>query len=270
MAREDYYSLLGIDKHAPEREIKRAYYNLARDLHPDKAKDPDEARANAERLAVISKAYNTLKDPAKRAEYDASAGGGSAPAAAAAPKSAPPAAAGSTPPASRPAKPAPKPAGPAAGSAAPKVSANDIQSQRVLTAQKAFVKGMEFYKSGDFKQALPFFEAAVTNDPDGEAMYHMRLAQCLNKTKGSFSRAVEAAEKASSMDTYNMEAKLCLAEIYENVGVTSKAAAVYEDVLKWEPDNARAKLRLDIIRDEEKRKNPNMLAKIFPSFFGKK
>jgi len=85
MAREDYYSILGIDKQAPEREIKRAYYELARDLHPDRAKTPEDSKVNAERLAVISKAYNALKDPTRKAEYDAAnkggGGGGSPPAA---------------------------------------------------------------------------------------------------------------------------------------------------------------------------------------------
>ncbi len=72
------------------------------------------------------------------------------------------------------------------------------------------------------------------------------------------------------MDAYNMEAKLVLADIYETVGIPSKAAAVYEDILKWEPDHDKTKLRLSMIKDEEKAKNPNFLAKYFPSLFGKK
>jgi len=83
MAEQDYYSILGVDKQAPEREIKRAYYQLARDLHPDKAKSQEEARAHADQLAVISKAYNTLKDPRKRAEYDETLGKGKTPSASA-------------------------------------------------------------------------------------------------------------------------------------------------------------------------------------------
>jgi curved DNA-binding protein CbpA len=270
MAKDDYYSILGVDRQAPDREIKRAYYALARDLHPDKAKDPEEARLNAERLATISKAYNTLKDPKKRAEYDAAnKGASSAPAAAPRPAVVPPAA-------------APAPVAPAAGAPPPgaprpdpqanavKVSSNDLTQQRVLTAQKAFVKGMEYWKANDLKKALPFFEAAVSNDPDNEPHYHMKLALCLMRTKGSFSRAVAAAEKACSMDAYNMEFKLGLAEIYETVGVTSKAKDVYEDILRWEPDNERAKNRLKLLNTAAAQANPSLLAKVFPSLFGKK
>lgn len=279
MAREDYYSLLGLDKQAPDREIKRAYYNLARDLHPDRAKSPEEARVNAERLAIISKAYNTLKDPQKRAEYDGTLKGGSAPTGsvnsrnATPPPKDPPRSQATKPPAAAagPGSAAPKPAAaPAAPANSPKVSANDIQSQRVLTAQKAFVKGMEFYKTSDYKRALPFFEAAVQNDPESEPHYHMKLANCLIRTKGSFTRAVQAAEKATSMDAYNMEFKFGLSEIYETVGATSKAITVYEDILKWEPENDKARMRLQMLKVAEAQRNPTLLAKIFPSIFGKK
>lgn len=276
MAREDYYSLLGVDKHAPEREIKRAYYNLARDLHPDRAKTPEEARANAEKLAVISKAYNTLKDPQKRTEYDSAAqpraaGSSAAPDPA---SGAPPPVAGpvaSSPARSKsPAQPQQQQGGAAQPPVQAKVSAGEIASARVLTAQKAFVKGMEYYKAAEFKKAIPFFDAAVANDPDGEPHYHMKLAVCLMRTKGGFTRAVEAAEKAVSMDAYNTEFKLGLGEIYETAGVASKAIAVYEDVLRWEPENQKAMNKLTAIKANESQRNPSGLAKYFPSIFGKK
>ncbi|MCC6547143.1 DnaJ domain-containing protein [Candidatus Sumerlaeota bacterium] len=275
MSREDYYSLLGIDRHSPEREVKKAYYALARELHPDRAKSPEEARTNAEKLAMISKAYNTLKDPAKRAEYDGGLAGkgGGAVGKTAIPAGSPPAAPSSAASPSPAAKSAPAPmsAAPASGGGQQaKVSASEIAGARVVTAQKAFVKGMEFYKAADFKKALPFFEAAVNNDPDSEPHYHMKYAICLMRTKGSFTRAVQAAERAVEMDTYNIEFKLGLGEIYETVGITSKALKVYQDVLKWDADNDRAKFRLKQLESAEARKNPSVLAKILPSFFGKK
>lgn len=279
MAKDDYYRILGVDRNVPEREIKRAYYALARDLHPDKAKTPEEARANAERLATISKAYNVLKDPRKRAEYDSgnrSTGASNGPASPT--PSAPTPPAGGSPPVAPP-----TPAGKqndSADTSPPKVTAADVASQRVLTAQKAFVKGMEFFKQADYKKALPFFDAAVKNDPDSEPQYHVKLAACLVKTKGSFSRAVEAAERACELDAYNMDFKLALGEIYETVGVTSKAKAVYEDVLKWDADNEKARIRLKlmgVLPDKKgkaapanKQEGGSILAKIFPSIFGDK
>ncbi|MCC5876586.1 MAG: DnaJ domain-containing protein [Candidatus Sumerlaeia bacterium] len=280
MAKDDYYRILGVDRNVPEREIKRAYYALARDLHPDKAKTPEEARTNAERLATISKAYNVLKDPRKRAEYDSGNRPTGPSAGPTAPKPAPPPNGGGATPPVATAPSSPPPSGSNEASTPKVVNSSDVASQRVLTAQKAFVKGMEYFKQADYKKALPFFEAAVKNDPDSEPQYHVKLAASLVKTKGSFSRAVQAAERACELDAYNMDFKLGLGEIYETVGVTSKARAVYEDVLNWDADNEKAKMRLKLMGispdkkgkagTAKKQEGGSFLAKILPSIFGDK
>lgn len=63
-------------------------------------------------------------------------------------------------------------------------------------AQRAFVKGMQHFKRAEYKQAIEFFDAAVNNDPDSEPQYHAKLALCLIRSKGSFTRAVTHAQKA--------------------------------------------------------------------------
>ena len=71
---DDFYRLLGLQDDAPAKAIKRSYHNLARKLHPDKASSPEEAKELQEKFAAITKAYNTLKDEKKRAEYDSKRG----------------------------------------------------------------------------------------------------------------------------------------------------------------------------------------------------
>jgi curved DNA-binding protein len=63
----DYYAALGVERGASADEIKKAYRRLAQKFHPDVSKEPDaEAK-----FKEVAEAYGTLKDPEKRAAYDA-------------------------------------------------------------------------------------------------------------------------------------------------------------------------------------------------------
>ncbi len=64
---KDYYQVLGIDKSASEKEIKKAYRKLATEFHPDKTKGD---AAKEERFKELSEAYQVLGNAEKRAQYD--------------------------------------------------------------------------------------------------------------------------------------------------------------------------------------------------------
>jgi molecular chaperone DnaJ len=70
----DLYSVLGVRHDASDDEIKRAYRQLARELHPDVNNDPEAER----RFKQITAAYQTLSDPGKRRQYDMFGSGGGA------------------------------------------------------------------------------------------------------------------------------------------------------------------------------------------------
>ena len=68
MEYKDYYKILGVDKNADEKEIKKAYRRLARQYHPDV--NPGDKAAEA-RFKEINEANEVLSDPEKRRKYDA-------------------------------------------------------------------------------------------------------------------------------------------------------------------------------------------------------
>jgi molecular chaperone DnaJ len=64
---KDLYGVLGVAEDADDQTIRRAYRNLARDLHPDTHPDDPDA---SERFKEVTAAYDVIGDTAKRAEYD--------------------------------------------------------------------------------------------------------------------------------------------------------------------------------------------------------
>src|SRR2546425_5683806 len=64
---KDYYATLGVPREASEDDIKKAFRMLARQYHPDVAKDK---KAAEEKFKEINEAYEVLGDPQKRKKYD--------------------------------------------------------------------------------------------------------------------------------------------------------------------------------------------------------
>lgn len=244
---QTYYKALQIPKDADEREIKKAYHRMAREYHPDKAQTPEQGKEFEEKFALISTAYNTLKDAALRAEYDRRTFGSTTPEAEKAE-------------AKRRAAENPEAAGAAseavakpqtvqqvtkarkeAEQAAPTSGGfgQEVDAKRQEIAKKAFVRGLKLLKDKDYAKAAEFFEAAISNNPN-EAQYHARLAATLIEAKKSVTRAIEAGEKAIELDKYNLDYKFNLAHIFQTIGSESRAKEMYEDILKWDDKNEMA------------------------------
>ena len=68
MSNQKYYDVLGIDKNADEKQIKRQYRKLALKWHPDK--NPNNVNEAKRKFEEISNAYQVLSDPEKRKIYD--------------------------------------------------------------------------------------------------------------------------------------------------------------------------------------------------------
>ena len=66
-AKRDFYEVLGVGKNADKAEIKKAYFKLAKEFHPDRNKDNPEA---ADKFKEATAAYEVLSDPKQKELYD--------------------------------------------------------------------------------------------------------------------------------------------------------------------------------------------------------
>jgi Ca-activated chloride channel family protein len=66
-SKQDYYALLGLARDASQEDVKRAYFESAQKLHPDK----NTAAGETELFLEVQQAYEVLSNPKRRTQYDA-------------------------------------------------------------------------------------------------------------------------------------------------------------------------------------------------------
>lgn len=241
MEEKDYYKILGISPDASEKVIKQAYHKLAREFHPDKAANDEEFAKYEEDFTLVSKAYNTLKDKEKKAEYDQQLLKQK-----------------SSPTANEPPKQFLKTKTTTSSTEQKETTKSNTAAnsqantkRKAEVADRAFKKGMVLFKNKSYNESLEFIQAAI-NYNDEVAVYHVRLAQALMKSRKGINKAIESCKRAIELDPWNIEYKFILGEIYEEAGIISLAENTYRDILKWDATYTKAQEKLSILKSKGK------------------
>lgn len=116
--------------------------------------------------------------------------------------------------------------------------------------------GIETAESGHLTKAEKLFRDSLRQDLTYAAA-HNNLGLVLLSQRRYYEAAWEF-EYATRLDAQSLEPVLNLGRLYETIGCTSRAVKQYEVVLEVEPHHREAALRLNRLRDDE-RKNRTLL-----------
>ena len=228
---KNYYQLLGISINASEEEIRKAYYNLAKKFHPDRKTSDKSDTLGPEEFALITQAFNILKDPKKRKEYD-----------------------------EKLRKELELQKKIKLGEAKVTKPNSEIGGGQQQLARESYKKGLKELKNRNYVRAYYLFKTATEKDPNqAEYWSYLGYANILNK--GKLSESVSWAMKAINMNPFNLDFKLNLAKIYLFTGAKTQARKYLEEIIKMDPKHKEANELLAEISEKNK-KTESFISKI--------
>jgi len=217
LAARDHYQVLGVTVTSTAQQIKHAYFRLAKSYHPDRHFDPAMTDMKSKLEALfdrIHKAYTTLSDQVRRAEYDTAAANKSA---------------------------QPQPQRPAASNEFVEKRGEDYQEHYKEDAARAaeqFKNGVKEFKVGNYWGAVEAFSWAVRLDPI-KAPYFYYNGLCLINIPRRRHEAEENFQKAIDLDPTRIEYHIELSNLYIRMGLKTKGIGVLNNALKHHPDSPR-------------------------------
>ncbi len=196
------HELLEIDESSSPETIKRNYFRLAKEFHPDRYFAISDDSIKAKLTAVfdaVTDAYNLLKDEKQRRHYFKSAGA---------------------------------------------VKKTKAAGNDEAKASEMFKKGVEEFKKGDFRAAVEKLKSATELMPKN-AGYWNYLSLAYSKIQGKLKEAENALLAAIKLEPSNADYFSNLGLIYMKSGAKKKAHNSFEQALKVDPKNEKAKKGLE-------------------------
>ena len=244
----DHFEVLGLERSATETEVRETYAGFVRVLHPDACQDPALADLREKREAVfvrLSEAYETLRDPASRAEYERTFGPSRPRPVRVAPPVTTSAASGGSAPAPAQTSSPPASAGPAVP-VAPRVDER-LRPDRILEVAE------RLFEDGAYWEAIQQLEPMVPRaEEPTRARAKMLLARAYLRNPMWKKRAEGVLQSLLQDNPRDVAAGLALAELYRDSNLPARARSVYRKVLDIQPgltEAVRALATLDPLEE---------------------
>ena len=209
--------LLEVDEGADAETLKKNYFRLTREFHPDRyfsSADPTMKDKLTAIFDAITSAYGTLQASDKKKEE---------------PKKV------REKPVAEKKKPVKK-----QGMPVPQEKKKKEEVTTAQDAEKNFKQGIDAFKKKDFKTAIKSLRFATQLEPK-QPKYWSYLSLFLTKIPDKMEEAEEALLEAITLEPYNAEHYVNLGMIYMKGGSKKKALNQFEKALKFDPDNEKAK-----------------------------
>jgi len=249
-AKRDHFEVMGLERSATEAEVREAYARFARILHPDASLDPALASLREERAAAfirVSDAYETLRDPASRAQYERAFEPSKmrSPRAGAVAKNA----ASGAPTPVVPPPPTPPPPAPTAPPG-PLTSTVDerLRPDRILEAAEALFADGQYWEA--IRQLEPMIPRA---EEPTRAQARMLLARAYLRNPMWKKRAEGVLQSVLQDNPQDVAACLALAELYRDANLPARARSLYRKVLDIQPGRTEAVRALAALDQQEER-----------------
>ncbi len=219
----DHFALLGVSQTSSDEQIRKAYFALARQLHPDRLASlgmTEDAKDGQRLFAQVNAAFGVLSDPTRKAEYVGilKRGGESAVRA--------------------------------------EQAATDAKLQKILDSEEAFHRGEVALRRDSLTQAAVEFKKAVELNPD-EIENHVLLAWTLfcaasdKMTAGPIIRT--QLSKLINKSPQAVAPRFYYARVERMLGRDPEALRIFESVLEIQPNHADSIAEIRVIKQRMKR-----------------
>lgn len=222
------YEILEIAPGASPDEIKQAYHRLAKQWHPDRFSGAEKAVAE-NRFRQLAEAFGMLKDAVRRGEPT-------------------------------PAVPEPEVAS-APRPVVEAVAAPVAAPPKVLGVEDWLRQGEDALLKGDVERALGLAHYVLRLD-SSKSEHHLLLAKALEASDGDVRAQVKALEAALMLAPQNVDIMVRLAELFERVGMSARAAGLRDRARQIKPDHpafkSEARARNPLLKTEAPSEAPSM------------